>query len=76
MPGSTDFYKYLYLQDKKHAVDPGPIDETCDCACCQQFSRAYLHHLFAIDDMLAYRLATIHNLRFYSRLVDSLPRRV
>ncbi len=74
-PENEDFYKYLYIQDKKHAVDPKPIDETCDCTCCRRFSRAYLNHLFAIDDMLAYRLATIHNLKFYSRLVAALPHR-
>jgi queuine tRNA-ribosyltransferase len=73
-PGK-DFYEYVYMQDKKHAADTGPIDETCDCPCCRQFSRAYMHHLFSINDMLAYRLATIHNLRFYCRLVDSLPHR-
>jgi queuine tRNA-ribosyltransferase len=70
-----DFYEYLYVLDKEHAAAAEPIDETCDCYCCRQFSRAYLHHLFSINDMLAYRLATIHNLRFYSRLVASLPHR-
>jgi queuine tRNA-ribosyltransferase len=72
---SSDFYEYLYILDKKHATDDEPLGETCDCACCRQFSRAYLHHLFTINDMLAYRLATIHNLRFYSRLVEALPAR-
>lgn len=72
---NKDFYRYLYILDREHAADSGPIDETCDCACCRQFSRAYLHHLFSIDDMLGYRLATIHNLRFYSRLIASLSPR-
>jgi queuine tRNA-ribosyltransferase len=72
---SSDFYEYLYILDEKHARAPEPVDQTCDCPCCRQFSRAYLHHLFSVDDMLAYRLATMHNLMFYSRLVASLPAR-
>lgn len=49
-----------------------PISKYCDCHTCKHFSRAYLHHLFKIKDSSAYRLATIHNLRFYSMLMDSL----
>jgi queuine tRNA-ribosyltransferase len=54
------------------ARDSRPIDETCDCACCARYSRAYLHHLIKVKDGLAERLATIHNLRFYTRLVEGL----
>jgi len=46
-----------------------PIDPDCDCYTCRTFSAAYLHHLFACDELLAYRLATIHNLRFISSLM-------
>ncbi len=66
------FYRYLYMQDRKYIRDDAPIDESCDCICCQRYSRAYLHHLFEIEDYLAYRLATIHNLRFYTRLMKHL----
>ncbi|MBI2866926.1 MAG: tRNA guanosine(34) transglycosylase Tgt, partial [Chloroflexi bacterium] len=45
----------------------GPVDETCDCYACRTFSAAYLHHLFRCEELLAYRLATIHNLRFLLR---------
>jgi queuine tRNA-ribosyltransferase len=69
-----DFYECLYLQDRKHRTDSGPLEEGCDCLCCQSYSRAYLHHLFRINDALAGRLATIHNLRFYRRLVALLRR--
>ncbi|CAN5672045.1 tRNA guanosine(34) transglycosylase Tgt [soil metagenome] len=44
-----------------------PIDPTCDCYSCQTFSGGYLHHLFRAGEILAYRLATIHNLRFIMR---------
>lgn len=46
-----------------------PIDPECDCYTCRNFSAAYIHHLFRCDELLAYRLATIHNLRFIVRLV-------
>lgn len=70
----ASFYKHLYIQDDKHALDTKPVDETCDCPCCSLYSRAYLHHLFKLDDPLAYRLATLHNLRFYVRLTEALSK--
>ncbi len=47
----------------------GPIDPGCDCPTCRSFSAAYLHHLFDARELLAYRLATIHNLAFINRLM-------
>ncbi len=49
-----------------------PIDTGCDCYACRNFSAAYLHHLFKCEEMLAYRLATIHNLRFIIRLTEQI----
>ena len=49
-----------------------PVDTTCHCYTCQNFSAAYLHHLFRSRELLAYRLATIHNLAFMSNLVQSI----
>ena len=46
-----------------------PIDSECDCYTCRTFSAAYLHHLFNCNELLAYRLATIHNLNFISNLM-------
>jgi len=69
---STGFYRYLYASDERYARDAGPLDEHCDCHCCLHYSRAYVHHLFSASDGLAYRLATMHNLRFYSRLMGQL----
>ena len=66
------FYSNLYLQDKKFIRDFNPVEDSCDCLCCRRYSRAYLHHLFEIGDALALRLATIHNLRFYTRLLERL----
>ena len=49
-----------------------PIDEGCDCYTCRTFSAAYVHHLFKARELLAYRLATIHNLRFVLRLMEEM----
>lgn len=47
----------------------GPVDPECDCLACERFDAAYLHHLFRNDELLGYRLATIHNLRYVQRLL-------
>lgn len=69
---SAEFYRTLYIEDERYTRDAGPLDATCDCACCAGYSRAYLRHLFRTRDALAQQLATIHNLRFYSRLMGLL----
>ena len=51
-----------------------PIETGCDCYTCKSFSAAYLHHLFRCQELLAYRLATIHNLRFIARLMGDIRR--
>jgi queuine tRNA-ribosyltransferase len=50
----------------------GPIDPDCDCETCRNFSAAYVHHLFKAQELLAYRLATIHNVRFLMRLMKQI----
>ena len=49
-----------------------PVDPDCDCYTCRTFSAAYLHHLFSCEELLAYRLATIHNLSFISNLMGEI----
>ena len=53
-----------------------PIEETCDCYACRQFTRAYLRHLFKAGEVLGMRLATLHNLRFMMRLMERIRRAV
>ncbi len=69
---APSFHSRVFLQDSRYADDRKPVDESCDCLCCRRYSRSFLHHLFNVDDPLAYRLATIHNLRFYMRLMGML----
>ena len=56
------------MKNAKYIRDDGPIDPECDCPVCRRFSRAYLHHLFKAEEMLAMRLAVMHNLYFYNEL--------
>ena len=59
----------LNIKNEKYKNDPRPIDLTCTCPACRNFSRAYLRHLFAAGEMLAMRLAVLHNLHFYNELM-------
>ena len=66
----------INLKNAKYTRDDGPIDPQCDCPVCRRYSRAYLHHLFKAEEMLAMRLSVMHNLYFYNmltrRIRDSL----
>lgn len=68
------FYHFHYAMDESYIRDGAPVDETCDCALCRRYSRAYLQHLFKVGDAQAQRLATAHNLRFYGRLMENLQK--
>lgn len=68
----NDFYTTLSLQQSHFRTETGPISKHCDCLTCQNYSLSYLYHLFKIKDVLALRLATIHNLRFYAKLMERL----
>ena len=62
----------LNLRNAAHAEDPGPLDPHCRCPACRNFSRAYLHHLFRCDEILAPMLLTQHNLTHYQDLMAGL----
>lgn len=72
----------LVIKNSQYADDEAPVDETCRCYCCKNFSRAYLRHLFLSKEILFSTLASIHNLHAYldtmrrireAILVDNLP---
>ncbi|MDR2656665.1 MAG: tRNA guanosine(34) transglycosylase Tgt [Oscillospiraceae bacterium] len=71
-PRADGFFRRLYPLDEEYWRDPRPLSKVCDCLCCQRYSRAYLSHLYRIGDPLAYRLGTMHNLRFYTQLMERL----
>ena len=60
------------LMNAKYKLDEKPLDEDCDCPTCQNFSRAYIHHLFKAKEMLAMRLTVSHNLYFYNNLMKKI----
>ena len=60
------------MKNARYALDTRPIDEECDCPVCRRYSRAYIHHLFKAEEMLAMRLAVMHNLYFYNKLTERI----
>jgi queuine tRNA-ribosyltransferase len=60
----------LNIKNAAYEEDPRPLDPDCDCSTCVHHSRAYLRHLFKAGEILGSRLNTIHNVRFYLRLVE------
>lgn len=62
----------IKLRNSVHRLDTRPLDERCDCYTCQHYSRAYLQHLDRCQEMLGAKLNTIHNLRYYQRLMQEM----
>ena len=62
----------INISNAKYELDGSPIDETCQCPTCKNFSRAYLRHLFKCGEMLAMRLSVMHNLYFYNNLLEEI----
>jgi queuine tRNA-ribosyltransferase len=60
------------IRNAKHRDDPRPLDESCGCHACRNFTRAYLHHLQKTNEILGARLNTMHNLHYYLGLMREL----
>lgn len=69
-------YTTLRITNAQYKEDFTPVDDTCSCYGCLNFTRAYLRHLFLAGEPLATRLATMHNLRFYLNLMEMIRRRI
>ena len=67
--GDVDNAGIIRIRNSQYRHDERPLDPECDCYTCQNFSRAYLYHLNKCKEMLGAQLATIHNLRYYQRLM-------
>ena len=59
----------INIKNEKYKLDEGPVDPVCGCPVCRTYSRAYLRHLFKAEEILAMRLAVLHNLYFYNHLM-------
>ena len=66
----------LNIRNARFRTDPGPIDPSCDCTTCQTFSLAYLHHLFRSEELLGYRLASLHNVHWTVKLVEEMRQHI
>ena len=60
------------IKNARHADDPRPLDETCTCPACQNYSRAYLHHVFRSNEMISGMLLTWHNLHYFQDLMAGM----
>jgi len=69
---NESFYETINIVNEQFKEDFTPVDASCDCELCTNYTKAYLKHLFRVADPLAGRLASMHNLRFYARLMESL----
>jgi len=64
------------IKNAQYRLDTRPLDEECSCYACRNFTRAYLHHLFRIGEILGARLNTIHNLHYYQELMQGMRRAI
>lgn len=64
------------ILNKKYELDDSPLDENCTCELCQNYSKAYLRHLFKAKEMLAMRLAVMHNLMFYNNMMSDIRKSI
>ena len=62
----------INIKNARHADDPRPLDETCTCPACRNYSRAYLHHVFRAQEMISGMLLTWHNLHYYQELMGEM----
>jgi queuine tRNA-ribosyltransferase len=66
----------LRLTHRRYRRDFFPVDAACDCYCCRNFTRAYLHHLYNANEILSAILAATHNVRFYLNMVEGARRAI
>lgn len=71
-PGEGDGYRTINIDNEQFKEDFTPVDNTCNCYCCANFTKAYVRHLFMSKEPLGIRLATMHNLRFYLNLMTNI----
>ena len=69
-------YDVMHLRSSRYKFDETPVDLNCSCECCLRVSRSYLRHLIRIKEPAGFRLATIHNLSFYSNWMKNLRKEI
>ncbi|MDR1433062.1 MAG: tRNA guanosine(34) transglycosylase Tgt [Puniceicoccales bacterium] len=71
-PFSNAGKEFMNINNAAFRCDTAPIDDSCDCYCCKNFSRSYIHHLFRARETLGGQLLTVHNARFMVRLMATI----
>ncbi|MBN9542376.1 MAG: tRNA guanosine(34) transglycosylase Tgt [Alphaproteobacteria bacterium] len=74
--GDESTTEHLNIRNQKYKMDDRPIDDTCECKVCLNFSRGYIHHLFRAQEMLGMQLLTIHNVFFMNRLLKAVRKAI
>jgi len=69
-------YGDVKIKNARHKDEDQPLDASCNCYTCQNFSRAYLHHLHRCGEILGARLNTIHNLHYYLELMQDMRKAI
>ena len=72
VPSMNDRKEFININNGIYREDMSPIDENCDCYCCKNFTRSYVHHLFKAKEMLGGHLLSVHNARFMVRLMSTI----
>lgn len=68
----SDFYQTININNEQYKEDFTPVDPGCDCPLCKRYTKAYLRHLFVVNEPLGGRLASLHNIRFYMQLMEKI----
>ena len=66
----------IRMRNSVHIGDTGPVEAGCDCYCCQNYTRSAIRHYFNVNEMLGPILVSIHNIRFYDRLMATIREHV
>jgi queuine tRNA-ribosyltransferase len=66
----------VIIKASRYSADKSPLDKTCTCYTCRNFSRAYLRHLFNAGEALAGRLVSYHNVHFYNKLMSDIRKNI
>lgn len=71
-----NFYKKIKITNAEYSTQFMPLDKNCECLACKNFTKGYIHHLFRINDPLALRLTTIHNLKFWMEMMNEIRKNI
>ena len=75
-PGIKQIAADILEKNARHQNDPRPLDASCQCPACKNYSRAYLHHVFKSQEIISSMLITWHNLHYYQELMEKMRKAI